>query len=818
MNHAPRTPKPGVLILALGLLFTAAPAGASPDKTEGWRAPWIGIGGDSKPNAWTCFRGRLELTAAPRAAEARIACDSKYWLWINGDLVVFEGQLKRGPTPRDTYFDRVDVTPHLKPGTNTIAVLVWHFGRHGFSHNSSGKSGLLFEADIDGKPFDSGADWKARTHPAFATTDPPLDNVRQPEANLRFDARNDIGHWQRSDYDDSAWGPPTVYGVPPVAPWNDLYERPIPQWKDSGLVAYTTVPRLPLTSTGEPVVGKLPYNCHVTPYLKVEAKGGEVITIATDVRERYGNLRQVETHRHEYVARAGVQEFELPAWINGHEVRYTAPAGVTFIDLRYRETGYDTEFVGSFECDDPRLNQLWKESARTLYVTMRDTYMDCPDRERAQWWGDAVNELGEAVYVFEPNKAPLLTKKAVYELTRWQRADGTLYSPVPSGVRNPSVEDPIDGSWDQELPPQMLASVGWYGFWTYYWNTGDRQTVIDAHPAVKRYLSLWELDTEGLVAHRPGGWDWSDWGQNIDVRVLDNAWYELALRGAVELARLAGDDVAITEYERRRASLKANFNRVLWNGKEYRSPDYKGATDDRAQAMAVVAGFAGDEQREGVLEVLRRERHASPYMEKYVLEALLQLDEPDLAFDRMTQRYAPMLEDDVTTLWELFDPITLEGFGDLGRGTYNHAWSGGPLTILSQYVAGVTPTSPAFATFGVAPNLGRLTRVDAVVPTLAGLIRVSARKGEAGSLSVTIDVPGGTVATVSMPAPEGVAVTIDDRPPPVAAPPVAAASAPANAASLHGPEFVERHGDRLTYRVPAGVWRFAAKTAISGAR
>ena len=28
-------------------------------------------------------------------ALAKIACDSKYWMWINGELAVFEGQLKR---------------------------------------------------------------------------------------------------------------------------------------------------------------------------------------------------------------------------------------------------------------------------------------------------------------------------------------------------------------------------------------------------------------------------------------------------------------------------------------------------------------------------------------------------------------------------------------------------------------------------------------------------------------------------------------------------------------------------------------------------
>ncbi len=142
--------------------------------------------------------------------------------------------------------------------------------------------------------------------------------------------------------------------------------------------------------------------------------------------------------------------------MNGHEVWYIVPSGVKVIDLKYRETGYDTEFSGSFECEDPFLNELWKRAARTLYVTMRDTYMDCPDRERAQWWGDEVNELGEAFYALSPS-GQLLARKGILELVNWQEANGVVYSPVPAGNRV------------IELPLQMLASVGWYGFHTQYW-------------------------------------------------------------------------------------------------------------------------------------------------------------------------------------------------------------------------------------------------------------------------------------------------------------------------------------------------------------
>ena len=58
--------------------------------------------------------------------------------------------------------------------------------------------------------------------------------------------------------------------------------------------------------------------------------------------------------------------------MNGHYVLYELPEGVEVLDVKYRETGYDTSFAGSFSCDDPMLTRLWDKSQRTLYITMRD--------------------------------------------------------------------------------------------------------------------------------------------------------------------------------------------------------------------------------------------------------------------------------------------------------------------------------------------------------------------------------------------------------------------------------------------------------------
>ena len=94
-----------------------------------WKAKRITASHQNETNSWMDFRKDIELTSVPNKAIVKIACDSKYWLWVNGVLAVFEGQLKRGPNPNDTYYDEVDIAPFLLKGENSIAVLVWYFGK-----------------------------------------------------------------------------------------------------------------------------------------------------------------------------------------------------------------------------------------------------------------------------------------------------------------------------------------------------------------------------------------------------------------------------------------------------------------------------------------------------------------------------------------------------------------------------------------------------------------------------------------------------------------------------------------------------------------
>ena len=628
----------------------------------------------------------------------------------------------------------------------------------------------------------SDASWPAAVHSAFGDTEAPHPNMRLPESNIRYDAVKEPAGWEMPGFDAASWVPAEELGVPNCAPWSRLVKRPIPFWKDYGLKPFNNTVALPAVSDGNPIKVKLPYNAQVTPYLKIDAKAGEVIKIQMD-NYRGGSEPNV---RAEYVTRNGEQELECFGWMNGHEVHYEIPAGIKILDLKYRETGFDTEFAGEFTCDDDFLNRLRTKALRTLYITMRDTCMDCPDRERALWWGDAVNELGEAFYAFD-RRSDLLARKCILDLVAWQKPDGVLFSPVPAG------------NWDRDLPLQMLASIGSTGFWTYSFYSGDMATLDTAYPAMKRYMEIWGMQPDGLVVPRRGAWEWGDWGSNIDMPILYNAWYHIGLQGLRNAALALKKDADLPWIEARMKSIEAAFNKTFWTGTEYRSPDNKGHTDDRANAMAVVAGFAGPDKYPALLEVFRKQAHASPYMEKYVLEALCLMDQPQLAQERMKTRYAKMVDHpEYTTLWEGWG-IGAEGYGG---GTINHAWSGGPLTIMSQYFAGIATTAPGFSKYSVFPQMGSLGKISTKVVTAKGDIALQLSKTKE-NFSMELTSPANTQATVGIPVPQGGKVT-EVR---VNGQPLWSEGKPSK--SILGVRFVEATSRYLVFAVDPGKWSFS---------
>lgn len=87
---------------------------------------WIWSKSESRENRWVCFVRDFELEEQSDKGILKIAVDTKYWLYVNENLVVFEGGIKRGPGYQQTYYDEIDITDYLVTGKNRIAILVWY--------------------------------------------------------------------------------------------------------------------------------------------------------------------------------------------------------------------------------------------------------------------------------------------------------------------------------------------------------------------------------------------------------------------------------------------------------------------------------------------------------------------------------------------------------------------------------------------------------------------------------------------------------------------------------------------------------------------
>ncbi|MBP3559092.1 MAG: alpha-L-rhamnosidase N-terminal domain-containing protein [Clostridia bacterium] len=695
---------------------------ATEEKTD-WKAKWIWDKENlTEKNVWMCFNKKVKLDKIPEELVAHISADSKYWLYINGETVVYEGSVKRGTDKNSGYYDSIDIAPYLKKGENSICALVWFWDNEtSYSYSSSGQGGFIFEAIGEGVSIISDKSWKAKRNSAFV--DSPLypPNYRLPEYSIYFDAREAMADWLNEGFDVSDWENATEYADGGKGAYGKLYPRGIPFLKDYGLKEYEnskdyenyTVTK----ALGEKITVDIPYNAQLTPYLKIKAPAGKKIRITTENTL----IGAVSTT---YVTKEGEQEFEALGWFNGEHITYKIPKDVTVISLKYRETGYDSAFSGDFKCDDEFLNSLWQKSLRTLYVTMRDNFMDCPDRERAQWWGDVTSEMIMTMYSLDSNSY-LLYQKGVEAMLSHVDETKVLQTVVP-----------ISGDYF-ELPVQQLAGI--VGFLTYYEYTGDKAFVEKVYDASVDYLKLWEIGENNLVVHREGSWDWPDWGSKADMTAIENAWVYYALSSVEKMADVIGEDKDIPFITERKNAIAKGYEN-LWTENGFESEDAK-KPDDRANALAVLAGLAKKEQYSTVKNVLTTTKNSSPYMEYYVLEALCKMGEYDAAKSRIKERYEGMMCEDYSTLWE---------FWDSWRGTKNHAWSGGPLVIMSKHFAGIIPLEAGYEKIKIEPQYALSDNISCTVPSVKGLITLNYEKAD-GAYVVELNIPQGLDTVLYVP-------------------------------------------------------------------
>lgn len=603
---------------------------------------WIWTGDPEKKNRFVRFKIEFSVPAGITKAKFCIAAETKYYLYLNGELTVFDGGLHRDSTPGNGYYDEVPLA--VRPGQNIIFIDVWYWGNGGRNNVAFPCAGVLFACEELG--VFSGGQTECGILQAYFEPEGEQPSYLYGGYNIGFDAGKDTVEYGRAAVIANYGEKP--FGIP--------QKRPIP------LFAFGKNTAAEYVRSGQLCEVKLPYAMQFSPYLKVKAKGGERIGICSDRYAVHGGPGDSDNvyrgHRYVYVCKAGEQEYSGYNYIFGEKILFTVPDGVEIIELGYRESGYDCEIVNIPRTDDLLLNRLLEKCARTLKVCMRENFMDCPDRERGQWIGDVSVQAPQVFYCLS-DSAKLLLRKAITDFFTLRKGD-VLVGNVP-------------GEHFSELPCQSLNAISEVGMLAnYYANTGEKEILRLAFEPAVAYLKLWGMGEDGLILDRSGNWNWFDHNFNIDEKVLENCWYYSAVKYALFMAGELGDDRHTSFLRDRKASIEENFERAFWTGKGYSSGK---VMDDRANAMAVLSGLAKREHANRLREVLVTVFNATTYMEGYVLEALCALGFREDAYKRMMSRYYPLIVNENSTLWEDFFVL----------GTKNHAWTGAPLTIVKRY-------------------------------------------------------------------------------------------------------------------------------------
>ncbi len=480
--------------------------------------------------------------------------------------------------------------------------------------------------------------------------------------------------------------------------------------KDYGLRKYVHLSKdLPHSDTNAwRLVCTIPYNCHFQPWIQLESAEGKVIQFNSS-----NPLVTYLTPTEKVTTREGDQTIEAKKWVSGEGAIYTIPAGVIVKAVQYRETGYDTTFAGSFECNDSDYNILWRKAARTAYVCMREWFYDCPDRERVGFWGDGTPELNQCFYVFDP-KAHGLAKRLVL-----RKLEPKFY------------------------PGQHLEFLGEYGLWFYYLQTGDIESIRSVYDQTKTFL----FDTYKFGNART----WFDWGKEVkDTAVIETCFVYIDLRALKKMAQVTGHETDIAAIDAKLEGIRSSFDTNYWKGSYYMSSQVS-QPDDRANAMAVNAGLADPSKWAAIYDnVLTKKTYASCFFDRWVFEALCKMGKQDYALLRMYERYKTMIPCSFTTLWEHYDRWWASHIDAFDAGSsLNHGWNP-PAIFLSQTIAGVSPEAPGWTQYHVLPKEAFLTAIKVVVPSIKGNITVDMKK-TASDYTLNLISPSDTTAIVGIP-------------------------------------------------------------------
>ncbi|MBD5131130.1 MAG: hypothetical protein HDT28_00830 [Clostridiales bacterium] len=604
------------------------------------KSKWIWTLDATKKNSNVIFRRTFSFgqDKPPARAICRVACDTHYYMYVNGNAVVWCGGFNRG---KKAYYDEFDIAKYLIKGDNVIVFHCQYYGNSGRDLETTSRAGFIFECnDLEIYSDRSFTVYESR---AFKT--PRSSNCCYAGWDVNYDAslEGQIQNVLDPSFNSSLFQAASELDIYPDGIIGVLQPRPLPLEKFSPQPVIGKPKKVSDQFSGDKYIIRLPREMRLTPYMEVTGNGQEKITITTDRTACMGSFGdEVSTyyaHSVTYTTKPTLNVFECMLPMTGEELIFSMPRSVKVLKLGYREIGYDTAPTCEFSTEGGRLDTLFKKAQNTLYACMGSTIVDTPERDRSMWLGDA--SLAARALYLSYFDAKDLVKKIITDIFDYAE-DNVLFSCVPGSV-------PVD------IPAHGLLALSEYGLFAQYRNfSGDIDVFRSDFSRLGEYLMLWEMTEHGVLP-REGMRSWYDNLYNIDGLLIENALYYSACKFVKSVGIAVGEHEYDEELEDRMANI-ADYIESTWDGLGYTSNG--NSYDDRANALIALAGLVPQERKASVVRLLSAVDNSSPYMEWAVIEALSILGRRDLGRRRFDTKYALLAESESSVLGEDFN-----GFG-----------------------------------------------------------------------------------------------------------------------------------------------------------
>ncbi len=689
------------------------------------------------------FSKKFSLTDGKNVKSAKIyACGlGIYELYLNGSRVG-EGLYEPGETDyaKEVMYNTFDVTSLLNKCDNAVGAMLGKAyymddGQVKYRKITPNYGELMFKMHLSVKYTDG-------TKDVFTTDESWVYNDEGPvvfsswTGGEDYDARRELTGYSTAEYDRSAWKPVRI--VKPMA--ERMFSKPYPPLTVTEMLEPADIKKFDdgvwLVDFGRNFAGVAHMKMAAPRGTTVEFWYSELLNAEGRIDQRTTGTPIFDT----YIFKGeGVEEWQPRFCYHGFrymEVRLKEgsipePTKDNFKGLLIRANNDKT---GSFETDNNVFNVLHLITDRSIEANMYSTCTDCPHREKLGW--QEVNNL-----MFD-------SLSANFDLSTWLKkgAHDTVTAQLPSGLV-PDICPELGVFWNgfRDDPTWGGASVNVP--LNLYKTYGDTDTVRQSYPTMVRYMDYLASKSENYLLNHGLG-DWAQFDESTPVGLIVSCTYYQLAGAVAEVAEIIGKADDAEKYRTLAENIRKSFNEKYWD-EENRT---FGSGSQASNATPLYYDMVDEDKREDALRRLVEAVEKSNYhitTGEIALKPLIWVLTDEGKIDTLMKvllnktmpSYLYFVEQGATSLVETWDM----------KDSQLHCMMGHVEGWFYRFLAGIERTGIGYKTFDVKPFFTDLIgRLSCKVGTVHGDITVDYTRDKAGKVDLTIRVPFGTEAKVTL--------------------------------------------------------------------